>query len=161
MQELIEQFVREKRFLKNVTPKTVSFYYQSLRALTKSIGNIEPSELSKGLLNDCIVKLREAGLSPRSCNTCISGWNSFLTWLYENGHTVEHLKVKELKTEQRVVQVFNEEEMRLIIHFKPKKPSERRTHMLACLLLDTGLRVEEALTLELPKVDLDLILHSS
>ncbi|MFL6214014.1 MAG: tyrosine-type recombinase/integrase [Blastocatellia bacterium] len=39
--------------------------------------------------------------------------------------------------------------------FKPKKPSERRIHTLACLLLDTGLRVEEAVTLELPKVALD------
>jgi site-specific recombinase XerD len=47
MQELIEQFIREKQFLKNVAKKTISFYYQSLKALTQTVGSIELSQLSK------------------------------------------------------------------------------------------------------------------
>jgi hypothetical protein len=69
MQELIEQFVKEKMFLKNVIHKSIRFYYQSLKALTRSIGYLEPFALSKAVLNECIVKIRESGLSVISCNT--------------------------------------------------------------------------------------------
>jgi site-specific recombinase XerD len=69
MQVLIEQFVEEKQYLKNVTAKTVRFYHNSLNALIRVIGNVEPSVLNKALLNECIIKLREGGLSPISCNT--------------------------------------------------------------------------------------------
>ena len=31
MQELIGQFVKEKQYVKNVTPKTIRFYRQSLK----------------------------------------------------------------------------------------------------------------------------------
>jgi site-specific recombinase XerC len=102
MQELIEQFIREKRFLKKVTPKTITFYRQSLRALTKIIGEVGPSHLSRSLLSQVVVKMREGGLSARSCNTYISGINSFLTWPHENGHTVEHLKIKEQRGEHNL-----------------------------------------------------------
>src|ERR1051325_4351822 len=106
MQELIEQFVKEKRFLKNVTQKTIRFYYQSLKALTRSIGNLEPSALNKAVLNECVVKLRESGLSVVSCNSYIRGINSFLTWLYESEYIAEHCKIKQLRTEQRIIQTF-------------------------------------------------------
>lgn len=97
MQELIEQFVKEKQYLKNVTPKTVRFLYQSMYAFTRSLGEIEPSSLNKAKLSEFVVKMRESGLSAISCNTYISGVNSFLTWLCENGYTSEHLKIKQLK----------------------------------------------------------------
>jgi len=96
MQGLIEQFVKEKQYLKNVTAKTVRFYYNLLNALIRTIGSAEPSALNKTRLNECPIKLREDGLSAISCNTYISGINSFLTRLYENGHTAEHLRLKEL-----------------------------------------------------------------
>ena len=37
--------------------------------------------------------MTSAGLTPRSINSFASGINSFLTWLEENGHTSERLRV--------------------------------------------------------------------
>ena len=64
MQGLIEQFVKEKQYLKNATPKTVRFYHHSLNALVRTIGNVKPLALTKALLNECIIKWCEDGLSP-------------------------------------------------------------------------------------------------
>jgi integrase/recombinase XerD len=158
MQELIEQFVKEKRFLKNVTPKTVRFYYQSLKTFSHAAGCLTPSEFNKGVLNECVVKMRESGLSPISCNTYISGINSFLTWLYENEYTKEHLKIRELRTERKILQTFNDEHIRAILMFKPKGFYEWRLYALLCLLIDTGVRIEEALTLTRSKVDFENLL---
>ena len=158
MQELIEQFVKEKRFLKNVTQKTIRFYYQSLKALTRSIGNLEPSALSKAVLNEWVVKLRESGLSVISCNSYIRGINSFLTWLYENEYTAEHLKIQVLRTEQRIIQTFKDEHIRALVSFKPKGFYEWRIYALSCLLIDTGVRIEEAMTLKRSKVDFENLL---
>lgn len=149
MQDLIEQFVKEKQYLKNVTAKTVRFYYQSLNALLRTIGNAEPKSLTRTLLNECIVKLRSGGLSAVSCNTYISGINSFLTWLYENGHTTERFKIKELKTEKRIIQTFTDDHIKRILAYKPKDFYGWRIYALFCLLIDTGLRIEEALTIEM------------
>jgi hypothetical protein len=41
MQELIELFVKEKKYLKNVTPKTGRFLYQSINAFTRLCTNIQ------------------------------------------------------------------------------------------------------------------------
>lgn len=158
MQDLIETFVKEKRFLKNVTPKTVRFYYQSLNTFTRMIGDVRPSELSRAVLNECVVRMRASGLSPVSCNTYISGINSFLTWLYENEYTSQHLKIKELKTERRVIQTFRDEHIRAILTFKPRGFYEWRIYALLCLLIDTGIRIEEALTLRRSRVDFDNML---
>lgn len=158
MQELIEQFVKEKQYLKNVTPKTVRFLYQSMNAFTRSLGDFEPSSLNKAKLSEFVVKMRESGQSPISCNTYISGVNSFLTWLYENGYTAEHLKIKQLKEEKKVIQTFNDEQLKMLISWKPVGFYEWRLYALVCLIVDCGVRIEEALTLELSKVDLDNLL---
>jgi hypothetical protein len=58
MQELIEQFEKEYRFL-----------HQSLNRPTRSPKNTEPSTLGNARPNEFIVKMRDTGLSPISCNT--------------------------------------------------------------------------------------------
>jgi integrase/recombinase XerD len=158
MQELVEQFVKEKRFLKNVTSKTVRFYYQSLKTFNHAARCLTPSELNKTVLNECVVKMRESGLSPISCNTYISGINSFLTWLYENEYTKEHFKIKELRAERKVLQTFKDEHIRAILTYKPRGFYEWRLYALLCVLIDTGVRIEEALTLTRSKVDFDNLL---
>jgi hypothetical protein len=40
MQGLFDQFLKEKRFLKNITPKTAIFLCQSYKAFTRTLGEI-------------------------------------------------------------------------------------------------------------------------
>jgi len=153
MKELFDQFLKEKTFLNNVAPKTIHFYKQSFSAFCKHDG-----KLDKSGLNEFVVKMRESGLSPISCNVYIRGINSFLSWLYENEHINEHLRIKQLKTENKVIQTFTEQQLRAIISYKPKNFYESRLHALLCLISDTGIGIEEASTLKSDKADFDNLL---
>jgi len=53
------RFLRERRFLKNVTAKTV----------TRTVVVSGPDDLSKAVRQDFVIGLRERGLSLVSCNT--------------------------------------------------------------------------------------------
>lgn len=81
--------------------------------------------------------------------------NSFLTWLYENEYIPDKLRMKQLRVEFNVVQTFTMPHLRAIITYKPKSKTQLRLHTLLLLLIDAGIRIDEALTLTRDKVDLD------
>lgn len=60
---LFEQFVKEKRFLHNVTNNTVIWYWQSWKAFKRSVG---AERVDKQLLTELVMKLRESGISATS-----------------------------------------------------------------------------------------------
>jgi hypothetical protein len=51
---LFERFLRERRYLKNVTPKTVVWYETAFLALTRAVPVSGPSDLNKPLLHDFV-----------------------------------------------------------------------------------------------------------
>ena len=61
---LFEQFLRERRYLRNVTPKTVMWYQTAFDALTRTVGAPDASQLRKPVLQDFVVRLRERGCRP-------------------------------------------------------------------------------------------------
>jgi site-specific recombinase XerD len=156
LESLFAQFVKERQFIGNVTEKTVIWYRQSWRAFTRTVGTTE--EINKRLLVEFITKLREQGLSVVSCNVYARAINSFLSWLHENEHTAEHFKIKQLREEKRIIQTFKDEHIRAILTFKPKGFYQWRLYTLLCLLIDTGIRIEEALTLRRSKIDFENLL---
>src|SRR6266496_2371816 len=149
---LFKQFVNEKRYINNASQNTILFYEQSLRAF-----NLQ-DPLTKSQLNERVTSLRQNGMSPSCCNAYIRGINSFLTWLNENGHSAEHLRVKSLKAETRVMKTFTDAQIKTIVTFKPKSPCELRLHALLCFVIDTGVRINEALTLTRSNIDLHNLL---
>lgn len=66
---LFEQFVKEKTFLLNVTPKTLRWYRQSWNAITRNVGT--PETLDRFVLNEFVIKLKESGISATSVNAYI------------------------------------------------------------------------------------------
>ncbi len=157
MISLFEQFLKERTYIKNVSQTTLDFYRSSFKAYQKIIDSATLP--TKQDLTKFVTGMREQGLKPVSCNTYIRGINSFLTWLYENEYIPEHLKIKQLKCEQKVMKTFNGKELRLIISYKPRKALVK-IHTLVLLGLDTGCRINELLTLTRDKIDLDNLLIS-
>ena len=154
--ELFNQFVKEKTFLAGVTPKTVRFYRQSFNAYTRSVGFACPDRF---ILNDFVIKLREGGMSPAGTNVYIRGMNSFLSWLWENGHTGERLKVKQIKEEKKIIKTYSEVELSALLNWKPKTWTEFRMHALIYTLIDTGARIDiELLSLKRGDILLDDLL---
>src|SRR5690242_3622111 len=98
LQDLFDTFLREKLYPKNVSKLTIRSYKQAYERFTK-----QSSEISKAALNDFVISMRESGLEASTCNISIRSFNSFLTWLFENGHTTERLRIQQLKAKKATI----------------------------------------------------------
>lgn len=76
MTEQFEQFIKERQFISNVSPRTVEWYRQSLAWLD----NPEPTQDE---LKSLVISMREHGLKPASCNNRIRALNAYLHWKTE------------------------------------------------------------------------------
>jgi len=145
MEPRFAQFIREKRYLCNVSPATVEWYRQSLTWLR----NPEPDEAA---LKDFVMRMRGAGLKPSSCNCRIRAVNSYLHW------AGAQLKVPRLKEEQRILPTFSPADIQKIVAWRPRGFCPSRLHVLILTLADTGCRISEGLALRWADVDMDNLL---
>jgi len=99
--------------------------------------------------------MRERGLTPGGCNMYIRTVNNYLSWLREEGHIDQRLTVKLLRAPLHLLTLLSVADVRAIVRYRPGSAAERRTWTLILLLLDTGLRIDEALKLERRRVNLD------
>jgi integrase/recombinase XerD len=153
MLNLFESFIREKQFLKNVSQLTIRSYRQAFDRFCKHSQTID-----KASLNAFVIGMREAGLSPTTCNISIRSFNSFLTWMFENGHTPERYRVPQLKAGKKGIRGYDDAELSRILSFKPKTFAQLRLYTLVCTLMDTGCRIDELLTLTRNNIDFDNLL---
>jgi len=137
------EFLKERLYLLNVSPATIVYYKCAFKAWQKH-GNGDPKTW--------IVNMRQAGISPVSCNTYICALNAYWKWAGESHH------LKYLKEEEKVLATLSADQVQRIIRFKPKGCNLSRAHLLALLLLDTGLRFAEALNLRWENIDLENLL---
>jgi integrase/recombinase XerD len=153
---LFERFIRDRRYLSNLSENTLYYYENCFKALSRVVTEVE--EINKESLNTFVVSLRERGLKPSGANCYIRGINVFLGWMHENGHIQEPLKIKHLKENKPIMKTFTDAQIKIILSHKPKRFAERRLHCLLLVLADTGIRIDEALTLERKGVDFDNLL---
>jgi site-specific recombinase XerD len=144
---MVEQFITERKYLKNVTSKTLAWYRHSFKAFDGSLG-------SKAALTARIAELRDRGVSAVSVNTYLRCINAYFLWLHQE-QGVDRIKISRLKEEQKILATLNRDQVTTLVNFKPMGRNLKRAHTLTLLLLDTGLRVSEALGLAWEHVDLD------
>jgi integrase/recombinase XerD len=156
METLFEQFIRERKYFRNLAETTLYFYRETFKQF-KLLGAFE--NLSKQSLQEAIIKFRERGTSVGAINTYIRGINVYLNWLHQE-HNYENLSLKTLKGDKRVFRSLSETDLKIIVRFKPKTFTEKRLHTIMLLMIDTGLRVNEVLTAERQNLDLENFLLS-
>lgn len=152
--DLFEAFVLEKQYLKGATPKTVKSYRDAWRAFN----HYGKAEMTEQGVKNFMVETVKAGRKPGASNAFARSLNSFFTWLHENGHTKKRLKIPLRKAPKRVLRTYKAEEVERILSYAPKTFVERRLLALLALLIDTGARINEALTLERSGIDFDELL---
>lgn len=109
-------------------------------------------------MKDFIIGLQKSGVSVCTINCYARSFNSYLTWLYKERYVSEPLRLALLREQKRVFKSLTDQQLRAILSFKPRTFGEHRFHTLLYLCLDTGLRIEEAITIERTKVDMDNLL---
>ena len=88
-----DRFKQERKYLKNVTPKTLAWYEHSFKAFDGAIDN-------KADIVGRIAKLRECGINPISVNTYLRCINAYLRWLHtEHGQPL--IKIPRLKKKNK------------------------------------------------------------
>ena len=140
-----EQFIKERTYLTNVSSRTIEWYRQSF----KWLDNPNPTEAD---LKEFVIRMREGGLKPSSCNNRIRAVNAYLKWAGSS------LKVQKLKEGQRVLPTFDAADIQKIVRYKPKTATRIRLQVLLLTLADTGTRIDEALSLKWHDVDFDNLL---
>jgi integrase/recombinase XerD len=65
------------------------------------------------------------------------------------------IRVPPLKEDDDLVKTLPPQNLKALLSFKPQNFVERRIHLLTLLILDTGVRIQEAIFLGVPEIDLD------
>src|SRR5258706_15378039 len=98
--DLFEHFIKEKRYLNNLSERTLASYKNDVfKRWMKYVGGMP----TKQNINQFVIKMREHNLATSTCNITIRSLNAFLSWLYQNGHLTEPLKLQQLKAEKRIM----------------------------------------------------------
>ncbi len=149
-------FIRERQLLANVSPSTLEWYKYSFKWLRTECP-------SQDELKDAVLRMREKGLKATGCNSAIRAINTYVHWVNAGpdvkcGPACRHPKIAQLKEPQLVLPTFTEQQIRLLVVWKPNSQLQRRLHLLILFLLDTGCRISEALTLRVSDVDFENLL---
>src|SRR5437660_1749709 len=145
MNASFELFIKERRYLQNVSERTIQWYEESFKWLGRY-------ELTEQGLKDFVLGMREKGLKPISCNSRIRVANAYFKWASLPLH------IKPLKEEQRVLPTLTSEQISKLICFKSKTFYQLRLHTLLLTLIDTGLRIDEILELKRESCNFDDLL---
>jgi integrase/recombinase XerD len=157
--ELYHQFTRERQYLQNVAPKTLEWYKCSFRHFRACCEGVPlEAQAIRDALKRAVIQLASSQLQPITVNDYIRAINAFLRWCNTEGHVSELIKLSYLKEEQKVIQTFTPQQIDRILSWKPKTFAEHRLSALMSLLLDSGTRISEALSLQRDHVDFDNLL---
>ena len=154
-----QQYVEDRKYIKNVSPKTLLWYSDVWKAFGP---HLEPFLASGGRLNDslkgAITSLLSRGVRPVSINSYLTGVRAYLNWLHAEQWLKEKPRVQLLKYEHKVIATFSPEQVQRLLNFKPRGTNQTRTHIATCVMLDSGLRLSEVLELKIADIDFDNLL---
>jgi integrase/recombinase XerD len=135
--ETFERFVQERKYLYNVSPNTEQIYRAAWQKWEKF--GPDPVEFVAGM--------RKAGTSATGCNIHIRSLNALFRW-------AGHPPIRKLKEEEVIPPTFSPADVQKLVRYKPRA-RDKRIFTLMLLLLDTGVRINEALSLQKSDLDLD------
>ena len=146
MEVLYQQFIRERQYLLNVSEKTVEAYKWAWKAFEPALQGKLTVNKEDVLLR--IAELRAEGLSAVTVNTYLRSVNAFANWMVKEGHAQTLTVIPRLKEERKILQTFSDAQIARLVAFRGQSFGEQRTHLLACLILDAGCRIAEALSID-------------
>ena len=96
---LFDQFLKERRYLKNVTEGTLVWYRVAFSHYTSFVADDHAPLPTKASLQGFVMSLRDRGINPVTCNTYISAMNAFCAWLHAEGYAKDRVKLPKLRVE--------------------------------------------------------------
>ena len=157
--KLFDQFVQERTYLHNVSPKTIEWYRYSFKAFSPHLGQGFACDADlKEATKAAVMSLAASKLQPSSVNDYLRAIRAFLTWLHTEGHASERIKIAYLRAEEKTIEIFTSQQVERFVRWRPRTFAEHRLSTMIHSLLDTGLRISEITALRWEDVDLDNML---
>lgn len=142
---LIEQQIRGN------TQKTVQYYSLSVGLYARFAGSDTPlKEITLNSLRTYYLHLAERNISSTTIQTYIRALRSFLTWCYQQEYIPVNLseKFRLPKAQRKAIDVLTDSEVRrLLFCFNLRYLVHLRNYCMCSLMLDSGLRLHEVVTL--------------
>ena len=118
---LLTQFLKERKYRRNVSPQTIEWYETAWTAFRKCATPSAtcPGDLRQAHLEGFVYVSRDRGVRPVTVNTWLKALNTFFGWLHERGDLPTKIRLKPLKVEKRLVPTIDADAIRTIVTYKP------------------------------------------
>ena len=150
IQEALTDFLIEQQIRGN-TPKTIQYYSLSVGLYARFAGSDTPlQEITLNSLRAYYLLLAERNISSTTIQTYIRALRSFLTWCYQQEYILVNLseKFRLPKAQRKAIDVLTDSEVRrLLFCFNLRYLVHLRNYCMCSLMLDSGLRLHEVVTL--------------
>lgn len=157
LQSYIDDFILEQRSRGN-SSQTVQYYISCLYRFSVYIGDdFDLKNLTPKLLKQYVVHLSASELSSVSVQSYCRGLRSFLSWLYSQGFISVDLcnNFSLPKASRKVIDVLTDEEIsRIFLSLDSSDWLCIRNSLIVSLMLDSGLRLNEVVTLRRDQINL-------
>lgn len=134
---------------------TYHFYLQYLKGIDEFFGTYNFHEIDNNLIVKFIQKqkMKNPNLSNASINKYIGVLKSFS--VYSNNHNIKFSKLREQK---KIIPTISNQTIKIIFDYYKRNMSDKfslRNYTFLKLLLDTGLRMNELINIQLKNIDFD------
>ena len=166
LSKLVERFEVHNRS-DGKSPRTIEWYNQTLEIFTGWLAEEGMSTCLNDIGEDEVRRFvlhlqRRKGLwgdaSSHTVNNRVRALRAFFNWLYRQGYTECHRleNLKPPKVRQKEIEILTDEEIdRIFASVNPKTAMGSRNTAIYSLMLDTGLRLSEVVTLKYEDVHLN------
>lgn len=153
LQDAISGFLVEQQIRGN-SERTVVFYRSCLSKAALFLGSDSSlADLSLPQLREYYLSLRQRGLSSVTLQSYIRALRAFLSWCYQEDYLPVNLsdKFRLPKAKRKEIDTLTDSEVRALLScFNPRSLLQLRNLCICSLMLDSGLRRDEVVTLSLP-----------
>lgn len=157
LQNFIDDFILEQRSRGN-SPQTVQYYISCLYRFTLYTGDdFDLKNLTPKFLKQYVVHLAASELSSISVQSYCRGLRSFLSWLYSQEYISVNLCDNFVlpKASRKVIDVLTDDEIeRILTSLSGSEWLTVRNRLIVSLMLDSGLRLNEVVTLRRDQINL-------
>ncbi len=152
LSDAIDDFLIEQKVRGN-SSQTVEYYSFALSLFSRFFGaDRDVSDLTLRICKEYYLHLKDDNsLNSVSVQSYIRGLRSFLRWLYDEGYIDVNIcdKFKLPKATRKVIDVLSDEEIdKLLAALSGDEWLTVRNRLIVALMLDSGLRLNEVVTLQ-------------
>jgi integrase len=149
-QQIVDEY-RESKKVQGVTEGTLYEIALSLRNFERLVGKCSSKQITQNIIDQFILK-RGSEVKRPTLNKDIRNMKTFINWCRENRYLKGHLKIKELKEDERPVKSLDDVQIKKLLAATETYPSIKMRILLA---LGTGLRRGDIDSLKINDIDFE------